>query len=334
MDKNDNSVQLFKNNDPYNPGFPMQYFNKNIESKMYQADKMVDSLLDAIVKESSTLAIAAEKTNKDYRLVVDASDEILKAIKEGKLKLAYNKKGDKHAQLINSDGTYSKKLPIKEEYIAKEVSPIEMANALQLKALQNQLENLTEQIEKINYGVLDILKGQQNDRIGLYYSAISLMIESNRINDEQLKRLLMVQGIKSLSDAIFQLNMKFKDDIFYLTSKEYENVKKKRVETIERKMSDINQSFAFIHQAMILKAAAYCSMNEFTAMTAVLEEYSKFIENDIKDSAHILAQLDSNDTGLENGIWKSRALLTFDSIDFSRLLYNDENILLEDTEEN
>ena len=326
-----NEITIQKNElSPHNPQFPVQYFKNNIETKLSKAEEIVGSIYKEVIKDSSLLSQVKDATEKGVRLVVDTSDEMLKAIDEGKIKLTTGKDGKTYAQLLRSDGKYDKKLPIKKETFSKGMNRTELANALQLKVLQQQIEEMSNQIYQLDLGIQEILKGQQNDRIGLYYSAISLLVESMDINDKHLQEALMVQGIRSLSDSIFQLTMKLRDDIRYLENKEYENIKgKKRIPLIEEKIQSINQTFAFIHQGMILKAGTYCKLNQMAAMATVLNEYSRFIENDIKVNAPMLSQFDVRDTGLETGLWKSRALLSFDAIDFSRQLNNEneENIL-------
>mgnify|MGYP003309463758 CR=1 FL=1 len=47
----------------------------------------------------------------------------------------------------------------------------------------------------------------------------------------------MVQGIRSLSDSIFQLTMKLRDDIQYLENKEYDTVRKQYEEEAKAKYS-------------------------------------------------------------------------------------------------
>lgn len=308
---------------PYNPQFPVQYFKHNIESKLSNAEKVIDFIYKEVIRESSLLSQAKQATEKGFRFIVDTSEEMLKAIDEGKIKLTTSKDGKIYAQLLRSDGKYDKKLPIKKETFAKGIDSTELANALQLKVLQEQIVDISNQIFQLDLGIQEILKGQQNDRIGLYYSAISLLVESMAINDAHLREALIVQGIRSLSDSIFQLTLKLRDDIQYLENKEYEKVKgKKRIPLIEEKVQSISQTFAFIHQDMMIKAGAYCKLDEMGAMITVLNEYSRFIENDIKTKAPMLSQLDSNDNGLETGIWKSRALLSFDTIDFDSHLLN------------
>jgi len=77
-------------------------------------------------------------------------------------------------------------------------------------------------------------------------------------------------------------------------------------------MQSIEQSFSFIHQASMLRAAIYCKEGELQAMSSVLSEYSHFIGGTIAPNAQLLAECDKNDSGTERGTWKSRKNLELD----------------------
>lgn len=70
----------------------------------------------------------------------------------------------------------------------------------------------------------------------------------------------------------------------------YDKAKGKRKELIIEHMNNINQSFAFIHQATMLRAGIYCDIGEHGSMARVLEEYSYFIDNDVAKNALLLSQ--------------------------------------------
>lgn len=92
-------------------------------------------------------------------------------------------------------------------------------------------------------------------------------------------------------------------------------------------MCSINQSFAFIHQATMLKAGIYCDVSELSAMSTVLDEYAHFIDETIAGNASLLAQCDLIDNGTESGIWKSRAKLKLNVADFTKKISTSEKVL-------
>ena len=123
------------------------------------------------------------------------------------------------------------------------------------------------------------------------------------------------------------VNVKFTLDKRSLHNSE----KKKRAELIKEKMNNITQCFSVVHQASILKAGIYCKQGEVLATSAVLEEYSRFINGTVSSNAALLAQCDIADTGTEHGIWKSRAKLEFDVSKFAKQLKSSEKAVYIDT---
>lgn len=191
-----------------------------------------------------------------------------------------------------------------------------MANALQMKALQEQVQQIANQIAVIDHSVREVIQGQQNDRIGLYYSGLSLYLEARNVNDPEMKKALIAQSLRALSKARFQLGLTMQSDIKYLSDGEFKIAKGKSVGLIDSRINSINTSFAFIHQATMLRAGIYC--NE--AMSTVLKEYSYFIEGTVAKNANLLAQCDKTDTGTEKGVWKPRANLKLDVAEFNKQL--------------
>lgn len=304
----DSTNQKFNTLSPKDPQYAIQFFMTTLQNKLVQAESFAESVYKAVIKESSTTAQIAQAFEKGSRFVVDVSDATKKAIDKGQLKLV-TEHGKLRAQLLDANGHYSQKLDIKEEFFRKGIDPTQMANALQLKALQEQLQQVTEQIGMINSSVLDVLQGQQNDRIALFYSGINLYLEAQAVRNPEMKNALLAQAIRALSDGTQQLSLTMDSDIEFLTTKQYNKFRGKKSETIQNRMDNIHKAFSFIHQATLARAAIYCDQDEYLAMANVLEEYSCFIENSIVSNANLLSQCDLNDNGTAHGIWKSRANL-------------------------
>ena len=148
---------------PENNG-PLSLLVEGFNREIAVANEFIGDVVDTLEKNSGELAEISKMGKKGYRLVVDASDELLNKISDGSIKLTTDKLGNTYAQ-INDSGKFGKKLPIKKEDIAGEIDPVDAANSLQLKAVQDQLENLADQISVIDGRVKEVLQGQQNDRI-------------------------------------------------------------------------------------------------------------------------------------------------------------------------
>lgn len=314
---------------PYDISFPAQFFTSTVSTCLQKAESMIEKIYKEVMSDASIVTQLQQSTKKGFRLVVDATEDTLNAIEKGQIKLSMDKSGRTFAQVRRTDGKYGSKLPIKRETFGKGIDPVQMANAMQMKALQKQIKDISDQIYFIDSGVQEILQGQQNDRIGLYYSGVSLFLESRNISDTEMRKMVVAQALKALSDSTFQLTLKIQSDINYLANKEYEEAKgkKSRESLISSRMDEINQSFAFIHQATMLKAGTYCEIGEYTAMASVLDEYSYFIKNTIQENVSLLAQCDIKDNGAEDGIWKSRAKMELNVSDFTNQIKAKDKVI-------
>ena len=287
---------------PFSAEYPVELLSNGLKLKLAQAGNIVENIYRAVEKASPMVAQVREATKKGYKYVVDATESTLEAIDSGKIKLTTENSGKMYAQIREANGRYGSKLPIKKEVFAKGIDPIQMANALQMKALQEQVQQIANQIAVIDHSVREVIHGQQNDRIGLYYSGLSLYLEARNVNDPEMKKALIAQSLRSLSEAGFQLGLTMQSDIKYLADGEFKIAKGKSVGLIDSRINSINTSFAFIHQATMLRAGIYCNEGELTAMSTVLKEYSYFIEGTVAKNANLLAQCDKTDTGTEKGV--------------------------------
>ena len=307
---------------PYDNTYPIVLLSNGLKAKLNEAQVVAKDIYKAVIKQAPALAQIRQATQKGFRPVVDAGDDMLKAIESGAVKLSVEKSGKMMAQIRDADGRYGEKLPIRKEYFKKGIDSAQMANALQMQALQEQLSQITDQIQVINHSVVRVLEGQQNDRIAQYYSGLALYAESRLVTDSAMQKALVAQSLKALAEATFELTLTMQSDIKHLANRDGKHVKGKRIEYIDEHMQSVNQCFAFIHQAALLRAGIYCNEGELSAMTAVLDEYSRFIETTVGENATLLAQCDISDDGTTEGIWNSRAQLKLDVSEFAKQLNN------------
>ena len=314
---------------PYDEAFPVMLLSDAFNAQLDRAEKVAMHICDDVAKKSSEYFNVGKLEEDKVRIVVDATDDTLKDIHEGRIKLV-EENGKLFAQ-IRENGRYSSKLPVKEEVYNEGWDSGQIAIAMHLKAIQDSLITVSKQLKTIDERVREVINGQQNDRLGIYYSGVALYSESTCVSDLEMKKNLVAQSIRALTDTIFQMTLIMQSDIRYLKNKEYESEKKKRAELIKEKMNNITQCFSVVHQASILKAGIYCKQGEVLATSAVLEEYSRFINGTVSSNAALLAQCDIADTGTEHGIWKSRAKLEFDVSKFAKQLKSSEKAVYIDT---
>ncbi|MDO4976760.1 MAG: hypothetical protein Q4E53_05800 [Eubacteriales bacterium] len=327
MKKNEIAFPEVCNLSSYDPIYPISLLNESVNNCFKDAEMVMNKIYQKVSEVVPIATQGQQSLKKGCRYVVQMSDEMISAIDNGTVKLSYNKKGETYAQLLTEKGKFGTKLPIKKEDFAVGMNPVILANTLQMKAMQDQLNNISEQISLIDSNVKAVIQGQQNDRIGQYYSGVSLFMEARNMDNEQMKKAVIAQSLRALSDSIFQLKLNMDSDIQYLINEEYKHAKGKRVELIDSHMRSINQCFAYIHQATLMKAGIYCDQKEIGSMATVLDEYSHFIEETIVKNSGLLAQCDVSDTGGTDGIWQTRAKFKLDTTDLKQQLLMKEKTL-------
>lgn len=283
-------------------------FKKLIQADEQQSETIIEKITDAAIAAgiAEDLGIGAEKTT---RYVVNMTDEMKDAIDRGIIKLDRGKDGQLYAQIRDADNHYGKKLSISEELSDQGVDTLEAMNALQLKAIQGQLDEMAEILDAISQDVELVLQGQQNDRLGLYIAGRNLFLESQNVADPTLERMLAVQALATLSEATAQLELQMQADIQYLAEGKYKLKRGKQVEQIEARMESINKSFQAIHEAALLKASIYYESGEYGAMLAAISEYGSLLETSIVPHAPRLAEFDREDNLLRGGKWETRSNL-------------------------
>lgn len=270
-----------------------------------------NSVKNAESKSNSIIETAKEIINKAYvgdvkddevKYVVDMSDEIKNALEKGEIKLVQEKGGQFFAQLRNAKGQYGEKLPIKKEITAAGISPQELQMALQLQAIREQLGKIIESLQEVEGRVIDVIQGQRNDRIGLFYSGLSLYVESCSVQDDFLRKQIVSQALKSINDSNAQMIQDLKTSLDYLMNKKYLKTKKP-TEKIEEHLDIIQQCYDIIFRASFLKAMIYQENNELGPMLTSIDEYARFVEKMISPYVGRLSELDKNSKFIDEGAW-------------------------------
>ena len=281
-------------------------FKGLMASKSKKADAIIEKIAEAAVA-ASLAEEAASGLKQTTRYVVNMSKETQDALEKGLIKLDRGKDGQLYAQLRDADSHYGKKLSISEELVGQGIDTLDAVNALQLKAIQEQLAEMAEAIDAIGQDVEEVLQGQQNDRLGLYYAGEALFLEAQSIQEPTFKAMLSSQALKSLSDASAQLSMQVQADVRYLVEGKYKERRGKQAEEIASRMESINKSFEVIHRAALLKASVYYEAGELQAMLSVVSDYGRFLEEVIVPHAPRLAEFDRKDNLLRGGTWEKRS---------------------------
>lgn len=281
--------------------FDEQFSISDLQEAIETEEASSDSIKTA-VRKAVKKATGQASDDDNSRYVVDLDDGIKDAIDSGEIKLDTNASGEIFAQLRDDKGHYGKKLPIKEELIEQGVSVEAVELALQMDVIRDQLKEIISALSSIEGRVTEVLQGQHNDRLGLFYSGLSLYIEARSIRDKALRRQLIAQALKSLSDANSQMIQELRTSVEYLITEQYKK-SKKITDKIDEQLSVIHQCYDIVYRASFLKAAIYHENGEIPAMLTAIDEYGRFVEKLIVPYAGKLSELDRHNQFIEKGTW-------------------------------
>ena len=274
----------------YDEQFEYSSFKSLISKKYDQSNMFMNHLFDSIEQDD------------DVNLVVDLSDELKEKYKKGLLRFDKDKNGNMYAQLRDEKNHYGKKLNIKEQ-----VNEKDLIIASQLNVIKDVLDDIVDTLENIEENISHILMEFHNDRVGLYYSGLSLYLEALQVSDASLRKELIAQSLKSLNDSQAQIIQEFKSDIAFLRSPQFNKIKRKKHDCLVEKMQNIHVCFQTINRIITLKAMIYFDNNQFNSMLMVCNEYQRFIKAIIKPNVGFLIECDPRDDKLINGTWSKRA---------------------------
>lgn len=309
-----------------------QYSIESLKKVIADKNGHADYLLSKFVNTISDRHFVADLDENQGKIqyVVDLSEEKIQEIESGRIKLC-SEKGKLLAQFRDEKGRYSEKIPIKKEVLEQnELSEIEIENALQYKAIQQQLLEIVDVLNDIQIITNEIRKGQQNDRVALFFSGQNLYQEARVISDDSFRKLLLAQSIKSLSDAYAQLVQEIREDILFVVNREYNNIKNtSRKSAVEERIQNIHKCFELINRSAVLKAFIYYENNEPSAMLRTIDEYGVFLKTLIVPNALQLSEHDPSDRMLYETNWERRANTLAQANDLEQLLQRHEYYLME-----
>ena len=239
------------------------------------------------------------------KLVLDISKETMRKIQSGELKLMHTKSDVLKAAICDPKGTIKQHLNVKYEDFCNVPNPAGVANSLQMASMRQQLAEVKEQLEMVGFAVQEVIAGQQNDRIALYYAGEQIYLEASQTQNEFLKIQLTASAIRSLEEAKSKMVESIKQDIAHIKAYDQQDIKLKPKELSDR-IIRINQSFDVVNRAALLKAGIYQDMNEIPAMMTLLQQYASFLSESINANARLLYDYDKSDTRIE-GKWHERA---------------------------
>lgn len=291
----ENTFQGFDFLSIFDEQFSIDDFDKTIQSGK-EASKEIISKARIAIKN------AYDDSDESFHYEVRMTEELKQAIELGEVSLVTGKDGLVYAQLRGEKGRFGKPLPVEKQLEEQGITAEQLQLALQMDAIRNQLEVMISTLRSIEGRVTEVIQGQHNDRIGLFYSGLSLFAEANCISDNTLRTQLYSQSLKALSDANSQVIQEIRSCIEYLATEQYKGIKD-GTKQIEERLSSIHKCYDVVYRSTFLKAAIYHEKNEISAMLTTIDEYSRFVQKLIIPYVGMLSELDKNEKFIEKGTW-------------------------------
>ncbi len=314
----------------------MEYFDKIRD--MFDEQFSVAAFVEKIEADSSdskeTISSAKEIVKKtmngsdEKKFYVDLPDEVKQALENGEAEFVKGKNGEVYAQLRNENGRFGKRLSITEELEEAGVGFDELRIAIQMEAIAEQLKEVASTLKEIEAQISETIADHRNDRIGLFYSGMSLYMEAIQISDETFKKQVMAQALKAVSDANSQLIQDIRSSIEFLSTEQYKK-RKKPLELVEENISAIKQCYEIVYKSMLMKALIYHDSHELIAMTTAIGEYSEFIEKMIVPYAGLLSELDKDSKFIDSGPWGRIAKTRLNCDEIKKRLTAQEKLVIE-----
>lgn len=304
--------------DEYTYGVDRNYSFYLFKNQEREHNNLMRDLINMFAISSPIVDSFMKKLKNGEILEVVFSEEAIRKMKSGEWKIvdAKDKDGFFRALVKDRDGKIVEHGLLKKNEIPKGINIGQLACAMQGMAIQQQLKELSEQLENITCLMKDVVVGQQNDRIALFYSASNKYREALAIGDINLKGQLKIEAISSLNDSI----EKIKQDTIYrigVICNEYDEKRGiyKKLKIVEEHIPTVKKNLQIIHNSMALKTAIYCNEGEYGAAVQSLLAYKNFIISSLsKDKIKILYYADSNDEKLE-GFWMDKSSVLPNKID-------------------
>lgn len=251
-------------------------------------------------------AMKSLKSSEKIRLVF--SEEVEEKLSNGTFNLM-KVKDDKsllRAIAVDSHGEIKEIAKISFDEVRPHIDLMSLTTSMQGMAIQQQLQDISRQLEEMRVDMHNILKGQHNDRIALYYSGEALLKESLAIYDTELRSQIELSALQTLTQGCSSLKLSLNNDIQKLNSCRNSrgtqiNTKKMKVQDIEECVYMIKSSIETIHKCVYLKSAIYCKRGEYKALTILLNEYKLFLTHTFDpDLVKLLYNYDRSERKLDD----------------------------------
>ncbi len=270
----------FKPNNFMKPIFEKIVDNsEKIKSMLYTCPSFIELVKNTIPTE-------------DYNLILSSSDKIKLAI--GSVKLMTTSDGKLLANLVNPrTGKIVSNIKLEKVNLTPEIN-----NALINYGNQVQLAKIAEDIRYVQLAVEEVREGQENDRLAIAYSCKQKLLQAMEIDNENLKRIALLNVVSSAEDSRNQLMLSQQSNVRLLKEQpkdfwgkflkgEKEDSKK------DKRISELRENMNALNLVSLAETLAYQELGEYKAANISLKYYGDFINETYLSDKSFLERLDS-----------------------------------------
>ncbi len=238
----------------------------------------IKKIINNLASASPLFAALYEGLKTNERVIIEISDEAKRKLASGEWSWANAKDNDGFFRaFIRDDKGIVEQALLKKEDVCNGVNVGQMAMAMQAMAIQKQLTDISEKLDVIFDGINDLKMGQQNDRLGLYYSAEFMYREALKVNDPILQKSMIAQALSNLGISLEQIKQTTLYDIHKIRTKYSPESQTFKGQIKQEDILEIKKNFQVIHKAVALKTAIFCNSGELNSAICALLEYRDFL---------------------------------------------------------
>ena len=269
--------------------------------------KKVQKILNNLVAAAPAFAALYEGLKKHESVIIEISEEARRKLATGEWTWANAKDKDGFFRaFIRDDKGIVEQALLKKKDICNGVNVGQMAMAMQAMAVQKQLSDISEKLDVIFDGINDLKIGQQNDRLGMYYSAEFLYREALKTNDPILQKNIIAQALSNLSVSVEQIKQTTIYEIHKIRLKYSPQKQTFKGQIKQEDILEIKKNLQVIHKAVALKTAIYSNCGEINSAICSLLEYRDFLVTALSQKrGEALYYADINEKSLQ-GFWDER----------------------------
>ena len=233
-----------------------------------------------------------EMAQTEHVLTAKMTPYIRKLIKEGKLKLQLDKQGEIMAVLRSTEkNKWTKQLRLEETELSPNLTQSlnHLTDMAMMSQILNEIENVGESVRRLHVEL-------QEDRIAMAEGAWENLVQAQRIQDAELRRIATLSAVQSATDAKKVLMRGFERSLRFIVENSGKSELKLLVETgktrdMNSMAEDAFQDLIALTNVVRAECEGYTMLGEYKPAAKSLESFGEFIQRNRLDDQDTLLLL-------------------------------------------